>query len=711
MFQTPKTATFPSHFQDAFTTPQMPSYATPQQQYHASMTPMQRPQTSSDTLRANFYANMQAHSPANSVVTSAQPTYDQSAFSPWLANSPQVQQAAGHASFESSQMQTPPPTRGTAAKKAQHAQQIAFGTPSTIASRRFLTPQQPVVSTNNVQQTPTQHPQLHFSPNVYQFGNFGPASAPVMPQTRLLWEQQASPNMYSQQSMLDDPFAPAGQQPSPIPSTNMQHSNVQSVTFDTPAMDSFPVQPPHPRPSSAAPAANSINYSAAPAIELVPSGVDPSLVYSSPIRPVVRSSSRTSKSRPAPAQSHDQGFDTGTSFHTRTDAATSTEAFPEQAIIGLRRSNTTGNARTRSVHASMSATESLARSNSITQVPRTASPLKRVGKTPLGSISESFRTRPRASVVLTVDENGRARTETKRMDDSPTRSIRDRYPGLFDSDSSDAESETSNEPPSRTASFTFPRGEERRSKAARLDAHLENLEGLSIPRSSSSASNRVTPSRAAVAAAAQLRRQGSVRKATPTRGRRNLMTCSASSLIDTCPMNMSAEPESVSGGAEEAIRQSFDSRTPSFDPNHRLSAASSQSHDLGGSINMQHTLDAHNRRWSMMSFEQHQRPQSVSPNQQYTVSPTEHLSYAHAPQMPPALDKSVQHGHRNPLIRCVCGSTTDHGQPMVQCVSCTQWLHTGCVGLNAYEVPAGFTCFLCTKPTKGVQVRRVGRRS
>lgn len=74
--------------------------------------------------------------------------------------------------------------------KKMQSQEVAFGTPSTIASRRSMTPQQVYSSSHNApatQHAPMQYPQLQFSPDVYQFGNLGPASAPVFPQTQLLW--------------------------------------------------------------------------------------------------------------------------------------------------------------------------------------------------------------------------------------------------------------------------------------------------------------------------------------------------------------------------------------------------------------------------------------------------------------------------------------------------------------------------------------------
>ena len=579
-----------------------------------------------------------------------------------------------NASFDPNQMQTPPPTRGISGRKAQQTPQVAFGTPSTIASRRFTTPQQPVVASNDAlyaQTTPMQFPQLQFSPDMYQFANMGPASAPVVPQSRILWAHSGSPMQPAQPATLDDPFAPATSIDMGWSVPAIQQGNMQTVSFDTPAMDSFPIQAPHPRPASAGPTP------AAPVInDITSAGVDPSLLYSSPVRPPPRSDSRTKKGRSQVTAKDGHTKENGASTHTRSDTISSTDTAARQPNSNLRRANTTGTTRPMSANFSASVLESMSN-----QVPRTASPVKRFGRPSLGSISEG-RPRLRTSVILTVDENGRARTETRRVEDSPTKSIRERYPALFDSDSSDEESDGSDQTPSRPASFIFDKRDERRSKAAKLDPPVENLEGLSIPRSGSASSMRkgVPPSRASLAAAAQLRRQGSLRRSTPSRNSNRRSLVSSSSTIDTAPMDMQTV-----GGADHADELDQDNWTMPV-PKTR-----------GPSSSAETALEAHNRRWSMMSFEQQQHSQSISPPmvQHHTVFPdysTQMQQHSRPPQ--PQL-----------LIRCVCGVQNDRGLPLIQCSSCTQFLHRPCVGLDGQSQPPSFTCFLCTRPPSNRRTR------
>ena len=305
----------------------------------------------------------------------------------------------------------------------------------------------------------------------------------------LFWDPTSSPQHVTEQSSLSDPFAPTRQSGLEWPAMSVQPSIGQAISFDTPAMTSFPLQSPHPRPSSAIPLGS--NVPSVPGPQLPSTSLVPSLIYSSPIRPMVRSTSRPSKPRSKQTPSTVKRKDSADPSSSRSGTPSPVDNFPAVSGLALRRSNTTGTARPSSVHSSLNGLETLGRRNSVSQISRTSSPLKRAGKTPLGSISEHT-SRTRASVILTIDENGRARTERRNVANDPTKSIREKYPGLYDSDSSEEESDATEH---GMASFTFAKGEERRSKAVKLDPPVEGLDGLSIPRSSSSASLRgaVTP--------------------------------------------------------------------------------------------------------------------------------------------------------------------------------------------------------------------------
>jgi hypothetical protein len=202
-------------------------------------------------------------------------------------------------------------------------------------------------------------------------------------------------------------------------------------------------------------------------------------------------------------------------------------------------------------------------------------------------------------------------------------------------------------------------------KVVKLDSSTESLDGISISRTSSAASTKVTPSRAAISAAAQLRRGNSLRRRTPSRtGQRRVTSSSAS--IDTAPMDVTQDRRQSIIGSDDFDRGLTLSSHGSFE------------------------LDAHNRRWSMMSLEHQQ-----------SISPT------HPPQGPDMHAAHLgSHQRARQHVRCVCSSTNAlSSEQMIQCTSCTQFLHSACVGIGPATVhPPKFTCWLCTKPTTRLQV-------
>jgi hypothetical protein len=488
-------------------------------------------------------------------------------------------------SFES-QMQTPPPTGDSSAKRLVPGQHAAFGTPSTIASRRNVTPQQSFYTQQGVMQhsTPVQFPYLPFSPEeCSSFSNMGSATAPAMPQGNLLWAQSSPIGMYPQQNLLSDPFAPAQCESMAWPSMNAT-AGVQAVAFDTPAMVEFPTMAPHQIPLSM----TSVVPSSRPST--MSGAVDPALLFASPTRPIGQQRNHTQvkiANAPVSADVVRRGSATesinGTIVPNHIDMASASARLPSANRPGLRRSNTTPTL-------SMIQQEQQ-------QVPaRTGSPLKRVGL-PLTSINETSaavkKQRQRNSVVLMIDESGRARAESRPISstgkvDSPTQSARAKYPGLFDSDSEDSDDDADDgasdassaslaarnasfRPSSKSIAGTHVLPDPRRSSSI-VD---EDDAASSIPsRSNSSASNRVAPSRAAIAAVAQLRRASSIKRSQSLK--RNSVAGSS--------FAFSTADSSMLFGETYAPFQN---------------TMTSQSHQ--GT-----TLEDHNRRWSTLSIGQQQ---------------------------------------------------------------------------------------------------------
>lgn len=182
---------------------------------------------------------------------------------------------------------------------------------------------------------------------------------------------------------------------------------------------------------------------------------------------------------------------------------------------------------------------------------------------------------------------------------------------------------------------------------------------------------------------AQLRKGGSLRRTTPSRNSQRRVTAST---IDTCPMVSTCQYPAVHAPFSHSLEQD----TPT---NNRQSPPDVEEPSQIPDWNP-NTIHDYNRRWSIMSMEQQT---SVSPTHQY--SDLQYLSTQPASQ-------PAYHPPTRP-IRCQCGHTSDFDQAIIQCISCTQFLHTGC---NPTAVPGHFTCFLCTKPTSRPILSRTGSR-
>ena len=136
----------------------------------------------------------------------------------------------------------------------------------------------------------------------------------------------------------------------------------------------------------------------------------------------------------------------------------------------LRRSNTDGAVKRRSLALDSRLASTLSR-----EPDRRASPLKTNGNGALGSIPEISRPRSRASVVLTVDEHGNARTETRLTSDRSVDSqYGQKYSGLWDDTESDSEPEVHSSSQSfLRASSSRPRRNSSKSRAT--NSHAETL--------------------------------------------------------------------------------------------------------------------------------------------------------------------------------------------------------------------------------------------
>ncbi|KAI9705713.1 MAG: hypothetical protein M1820_005124 [Bogoriella megaspora] len=511
-FVTPKINKFSSHFQDNFTTPSSGGQHTPVQTsnpFDYQSTPAAKPAGSGGQRRISFDDPGFHHNHVTADKGLQLPPVEITRRLSSSPNTPiepqgesQLTQYPGPTleglainNMDPTQMQTPPPTRDSSRRKTQQAYSAALNTP-TIASRRTVAPSPSVgshIPSAQIQPSPFA---LQFSPDMYQFSNTGPATAPVYSRTRPMWGQKdvlSSMNV-EWSSAFDDPFMMPPQQStdqstwqdlsSPIhnqPSMPVPHTtSFPETTMAHPASSQWPQQARRDESYSQ----NTSLVEASP----VTTGVNPSLLmsfsghHSDPLFPETLEATLGADETRQPYAQQSQEFKRDQEAeqsvvarqHTRTSTSSSSGSLRSNFRPGLGRSNTIGGFK--SVGRPTISTED--------QISRTSSPLKRQSQGTLSSIPERRKSQ-RRSVVLTVDANGRASTETKLFPNVNLSEPRQRYPSLWDDSSSDSNSEDDADMTNRYSSTAFERSSERPRPAANSD--IKDVSA--IPRTSSASSN------------------------------------------------------------------------------------------------------------------------------------------------------------------------------------------------------------------------------
>ena len=325
------------------------------------------------------------------------------------------------------QIQTPPPTRDAAKRKPQQPP-IRFATPSTIKSRRQSAPGEAWLKTNVDQipldSTPFQ-PSIQFSPpDSLSFSSPGPATAPTHPQTNLFWDT-------NNQGAFDfDPFQQGtgdsglGLNPfdlSPMPQkfrSNMPFSSpIRPLTTSTNKLKASGT-------SSFSSKSNRHSVSGS-------SFVNPSMVWSDGSQPthgiqISGPAPRNPNAEPSqPYQFHvDELKREKEQQRLRRESVSRSRASFQSAGSGgisrpsLQRSLTDSKAR-KSFAASVSGDlGEITRGLAGTHIPRHASPVKRKRLSGSFQASSNSSTPTRRSVVLEVDESGRAKTVVKNVPDA-----------------------------------------------------------------------------------------------------------------------------------------------------------------------------------------------------------------------------------------------------------------------------------------------------
>ncbi|PNS17264.1 hypothetical protein CAC42_6947 [Sphaceloma murrayae] len=643
-------------------------------------------------------------------------------------------QATFHQVQKNTSVQTPPPTRNPSEKRrAPRPHSMMFGTPTLM--------DQSMEGQSLLDHGQRLLPQSTSQPLLSMAMDFSQPSM-AMPDADF-WNMSTSMSMnnLSQDTngggagigggrgggMLADPFTyqtqPNTVNPHTIPSNEQIQFLATTPQLFTPVQPS-PIQRAPVVPSNADKPLPPVPSDNMPNMVRTSAGVDPNLLYSSPLRmpPPIMPRQLVPSSQPcqndslSPERIPQMPFPSSAASLATTQLSmqsdrNSAATTPGGSKLGLRRSNTTESRRPHSMYGSI---ESLSRSNTTSGIQRRASPLKRYNRnstTSLASISESTPSLPRSrtSVVLTVDSKGRARTETRTMDPSPTKStsMMARYPSLWDDSEDDSDSDETT-------------GRDKVARAAKIDSTLASLEGLHLPRSSSSASNRATPSKAAIAAAIQLRRQSSVKKS--QHSRRNTMASSVGSHMDVDAMDTGSDGESSNGDAGAALRKAMAERreqreqrqsahqarsrpssqarsTSSFPPR-----SSSLHNNLGAVVPSQQPPQfAHSFDCAPMQLHSHAHSHSYSQPQSHSFShPSTHSysqSHAFSPSKSSPIKPSGSYADAmSSITRCICNLPIAEGQLMIQCNSCQLWLHTACLGIPPTDLPSTYMCTFCMVP-------------
>lgn len=634
-------------------------------------------------------------------------------------------------------MHTPPPTRGASTKRrSQRTDSTVFGSPSSMTVRRLQQgDQQPPPAMTNQQRYPSdvsaekhvqadhRQPQFSFPPPSSAAQYFG-----QQPEQQPLAQPRQLSNATSTHAPtgLEDPFSTSWTQPSS--SASSDHAFYPLVSETGPLLS-------HKSRAVPAESSNDRFYNAShygtlmsPAKSTTSSaGVDPSLVYSSPTRPGTSDSTQsTTASRPSSSASvsripyqHSLKDPREELQNVRTGQfrpPPPPQSFPRPQVQAfqprpeLQRSNTISGMRSSPILtlSDSATTSSMTRSNSTASLHRRSSPLKRErGNRPLlSSISETQKPIMRTSVVLKVDANGRARTETQLIEASPAKSAQERYPTLWDDSDSDSEappsSRSSSQWPSRQSSLAQARGDERQAKVAKIDPPSEGLENLHLLRSNSSTSLK-TPTKAAYVAAVQLRRQNSAKRAPRTssvHSRRNTLSSLNSSfenLASSIELSTSDRSD-VQSDAGSALRQMRASRAPAqvdaqvqLDPLPPASAQNSQP-QMQAQVQPQPMIHPPQRKI-------HQKSQSLAaPPTNYNFGQQSMFPVDYAPMQMVAVPAPT-HGATYmpaPVFRCLCSLPLDDGRGALQCGYCAMYSHATCMGIDPQRMPVTFVCNFCS---------------
>ena len=345
-----------------------------------------------------------------------------------------VDQHKNSASRSAGSMQTPPPTSTSASRRKGEPLQInKASNGSALNLRRMSTPTGPKSKkaeglSSQVEESPLQLGSLQYSPDGFGFSMSGSVSVPAYPHHKLFWDSNQNADGMS----IDFPYEAfdLGLESSKIldPFTSAHHKSIESH-LPSSSLDKIGIRSNHEvdlENSTNQGSANQTDFiSSGLMIRNVPKGVNPSLLFSSPGRPLPHSTPiekiPNEALQPYASQVRDAqmdkepGLDRASKRRRKlyedspavkaalqalredTNSLTSTEDISDD-IIPVQ----TRNVNSRNSRVASKASESSQHPGSIRKTQRNT--YQQASLRP---------TKSRTAVTLTIDENGRAKTETK----------------------------------------------------------------------------------------------------------------------------------------------------------------------------------------------------------------------------------------------------------------------------------------------------------
>ncbi|KAL4915533.1 hypothetical protein BDW62DRAFT_212659 [Aspergillus aurantiobrunneus] len=598
-------------------------------------------------------------------------------------------------------MQTPPPSSASRTTVTEFGDLNNTGRlppASGVASGHLETPSRVMGA------SPRLFGDLQSSPDPFQLGSIEPSASPFFPQQRLFWDHGLD------QHTTD--LGLSGNERNPFDSANTDafHAN----TLNPPQGSHIP-QLPHIEGGIDLPEFNSTIYglssgtptdaalfpapfSTSPRLPL-PKADDPSLFLSSPARrfggpqptPEKRSFSRQQR-QPYHHQTEEfkreearraQGTNPHLSEYEDDDDYT-----PRQNRPSLTRSLTVSavSASRPGSGGAMSSASGIRKSPSKGR----SSPMKPI-RAPLprsSSVASGFPRRSQ-SVVLKIGKDGRAKTEMQPVLET-SNGLTDPVAGM-DLDGSTTESEYDSAefpeyPPSSSRNPSFAFSEAGRPTIARSDS---GSRPPSMGSYTSSHSGRVSPWATAPRGPARrppLKATIDDWKRTPKRQstilHSDLSYSSAASIPDSI-----ADVEEDTGDAQHALRKVLQDK---------------------GRIPRSQTIASFGSR-SNRSLQSLAQLQSSPPHFGTELDPdSREANTSPTTITDPDLATPCTDRYSNPSngTRCICNSMDNGGHLMIQCESCSHWLHTKCVGLERSNLPSVYVCVFCAQtPTRKNRIR------